>query len=305
MSKPAFLYNDGTLTVVACGRPFQVGKNDPKLKRVQELLLKNDSEQELAKLLTPTPAPAAPKAACAALQGRVTIDGNVIKYDGQPVHRVEADRILALVHGGYPVDGMVNFLERVMKNPSFKSRGQLYNFMEHKGLPVTEDGYVLAYKAVRSDWMDKYSGTLRNQPGDVVSIDRSKVDDEQTHHCSHGLHCGAMDYVTQYGGGDDRIVLVKFDPADAVSVPTDSSYMKLRVCKYTVVKEYEGDLVRPLYTAEAEDLYADDEYDGNDDSWLEEVDSDGDSFDEGEATSSGSPDVNYHNKRDAYGRFVR
>lgn len=32
-------------------------------------------------------------------------------------------------------------------------------------------------------------------------------------------------------------MLVKWDPADAVSVPSDCEYEKLRVCKYTVVSE--------------------------------------------------------------------
>ncbi len=51
-----------------------------------------------------------------------------------------------------------------------------------------------------------------------------------------------LDYVYQYGHGNYRIVVVKIHPKDIVSVPEDYQYQKMRVCKYEVVANYEGEL---------------------------------------------------------------
>ena len=63
------------------------------------------------------------------------------------------------------------------------------------------------------------------------------MDDNKDRHCSHGLHIGSYDYADGWAGSDGRLLLVEFDPQDAVSVPTDCSFQKLRVCKYTVVAD--------------------------------------------------------------------
>ena len=133
--------------------------------------------------------------------------------------------------------------------------------MEHQYLPITEDGHFLAYKAVKNDYMDKYAGKFRNKVGDVCQMTRAKVDDNRSVGCSQGLHAGALNYVASYGSLDagDKIVIVKINPKDVVSVPTDCNCEKLRTCKYEVVGEYQGELLKPLYKSEFdEDTYNDD-----------------------------------------------
>jgi hypothetical protein len=50
--------------------------------------------------------------------------------------------------------------------------------------------------------------------------------------------------------------LVKFDPADIVSVPTDCEYSKMRVSKYTVVSVAREQLEEEVYMEEDEyDMY--------------------------------------------------
>jgi hypothetical protein len=165
---------------------------------------------------------------------------------------------------GLPFQPLVNFLNNIMENPSMQSQKELYDFLEPEHLPITEDGFFLAYKAVRSDFKDKYRGVFDNSVGQVCEMQRAKVDDDRGRGCSNGLHAGALNYVANYGSleAGDRIVIVKINPKDVVSVPSDSNCEKLRTCRYEVVGQYEGELLKPLYKANfSEDYYEDDEDD--------------------------------------------
>jgi hypothetical protein len=161
------------------------------------------------------------------------------------------DRILDMKKEGFNFDSMLNFMCNLNDNPSDKSILELFDFMQNKNLPITQDGHFLAYKAVSSDFKDIYSGSIDNNVGEVVEIDRSKVDDNRNRHCGAGLHVGAIDYVTSYGGinldnhddndsdGGNQIVICKVNPADVVSVPSDARFQKLRACRYEVVAIFE------------------------------------------------------------------
>lgn len=309
MSKIPLSYNNGTLTLVIKGAVYQVLQDHPNRDRIKALLNKDNVEDQVLALFN-APEQAAAKSLRDVYTGKVTVRDGQVFYDNEVVHNSVATRIQDFQREGLPFDPLVKFLEKLMANPSFKSRNDLYDFLEHKNLPVTEDGDFLAYKAVREDWLDIYSGSIDNSVGQVVTMDRGKVDDNHDHHCSRGLHCGAMDYVTQYGGGNSRIVIVKINPADAISVPRDYSFMKLRVCRYVVVQEYSGDLTGYLYTNDGErvgepvednddefldelrnmqdydsDYYDDDEDEDDYDSWVEDEDEGDDEFEDGDVSS--------------------
>jgi hypothetical protein len=212
------------------------------------------------------------KAVATFSDGLVEIKNGQVTYEGEVVHGSISKRILEFMSKGLPFQPLVNFLNNLMENPSMQSQTELYDFLEHQYLPITEDGHFLAYKAVRSDYMDKYAGKFRNKVGDVCEMRRAKVDDNRGVGCSQGLHAGALNYVAGYGSVDsgDKIVIVKINPKDVVSVPNDCNCEKLRTCRYEVVGEYQGELLKPLYKAEfSEDDYEDDyetihdEYDDN------------------------------------------
>ena len=183
----------------------------------------------------------------------------VLHYDvdgeTEVIHDVITDRIVEMIKGGFNVKPMLNFLEKLYENPSYRAINELYSFLQHKFLPITPDGYFLAYKAVRSDFMDKYSGTFDNSVGKNVRISRRRVDDNCEQACSYGLHVGAIDYVKSYGASGDKVVICKVHPADVVSVPLDSQHQKVRCCGYEVVGEYDGDLL----PAVVDDYYEDEE----------------------------------------------
>ena len=139
-----------------------------------------------------------------------------------------------------------------MSNPSKSCVDQLYEFLENKNLPIDEDGDFYAYKAVKSNWMDKHSGTISNKIGETVEIARNKVDDNPRNDCSYGLHVGSIEYVRGFGNPDDKYVIVKVNPADAVAVPSYDT-RKMRCCKYIVVEEFVDALPSTTYKPDVDE----------------------------------------------------
>ena len=260
MSVP-FMWVDGNLTLVLNNRTYQVLPDHINYKMILEAL-PSATADELLEIVD------VEKAVSTFSDGLVEIKNGKVMYEGEEVHGSISKRILEFMSKGLPFQPLVNFLNNLMENPSMQSQKELYDFLEHEHLPITEDGHFLAYKAVRSDFKDKYRGTFDNSVGQVVKMQRAKVDDDRARGCSDGLHAGALNYVAGYGSVEsgDRIVIVKINPKDVVSVPSDCNCEKLRTCRYEVVGEYQGELLKPLYSATfTQDEYADDEDDYDND----------------------------------------
>ena len=117
---------------------------------------------------------------------------------------------------------------------------ELYGYLEANNQPITEDGCFIAYKRVRLNYKDIHSGTMDNSVGKTPSMDRGEVNDDREVTCSTGLHFCGMSYLKHFPGG--RIVIVKVNPADVVSIPKDYNAAKGRACKYEVIGELENDL---------------------------------------------------------------
>ncbi len=181
---------------------------------------------------------------------KAEIVNDQIIVNGAPLHNELTKRTLELAHKGYNVEFMLKFLANCEQNPSNKAINELYDFLANRNLPLTEDGCFLAYKRVRDDWYDIYSGTILNKVGTTISIDRKSVDDNRRNECSRGLHVGALEYVRRYGSGG-HIVLVKVNPKDCISVPLDHQAQKLRVCSYEILYELNEDepLPMPVYSS--------------------------------------------------------
>jgi hypothetical protein len=167
----------------------------------------------------------------------VTIKGGQITYKGKVIDGRLGKKIMEMDRDKQPFVYLVNFIERLEQNPSEASRNDLYEFLEANNIPITPDGKFIAYKVVRSDFKDKYSGTKDNTPGKLVEMDRDKVDPDNRQNCSYGLHvCGVNSpYINFYGSNGDKVIKVLVDPKDAVAVPKDHSCQKIRVCEYKVL----------------------------------------------------------------------
>jgi hypothetical protein len=201
-------------------------------------------------------------------QGNVSIQGDKIFWKGREMHNALTKRMVAMIQEDFPVEPLVAFMENLMENPSKRAVTELYGFLEKNTLPITSDGCFLAYKKVRQDYLDVHSGTVLNKPAaymtdedratleeavgknsevavevvdgvTVVSMERNLVDDDQNRTCSVGLHFCSRDYLNHFGG--ERIVILKINPRDVVSIPNDYNDSKGRACRYEIVDEIDKD----------------------------------------------------------------
>jgi hypothetical protein len=163
------------------------------------------------------------------------IIGESIFRNGEAIHGFVINRIITLLKTGFDVKPMMNFLENLYQNPSNRSVTELYQFLEVGNLPITEDGHFLAYKRVRDDYLDVYTGTISNHVGAIVSMERNAVNDNSEQTCSEGLHFCSYEYLKHFSGS--RIMILKINPRDVVSIPKDYNDTKGRCCLYEVVGE--------------------------------------------------------------------
>ena len=209
------------------------------------------------------------KSLYASYEGIEVKDGNLYVF-GDPIHSTIAKRVISFIEHGLDCVHLFKFILKLNMNPSKRAVDELYTFLEHRALPVTDNGNFLAYKAVRADYTDKYSGKFLNTIDSVLEMPRNKVDDNKENGCSYGFHAGSVDYAKNFMDRDGHLMLVEINPADVVSIPTDCQFQKLRTCKYKVVGEYEIDLNDPVYASRFQTDQDDDV-----DVWNDEDDDDG------------------------------
>jgi hypothetical protein len=212
------------------------------------------------------------KSLYASYEGIEVKDGNLYVF-GDPVHSTLATRVISFLEHGLDCVHLFKFILKLNLNPSKRAVDELYTFLEHRALPITDNGNFLAYKAVRADYTDKHTGKFVNTIDAVLEMPRNKVDDDKNVGCSYGFHAGTVEYAKDFMSRDGHLMIVEINPADVVSIPTDCQFQKLRTCKYKVVGEYEIDLTDPLYASRFE-TDQDDDVDLWDDDSDDEVCSD-------------------------------
>ena len=165
----------------------------------------------------------------------VEIKNGVVYYKGTEMHNALATKMIQMYKEGFSIDPLVAFMTNLMQNPSKRAVDELYTFLERGNLPITPDGYFLAYKKVNDNYRDVYSNTFDNRVGQVVQVERNSVDDNANNTCSYGLHFCSLNYLKSFGGS--HTMIVKINPADVVAIPVDYQFTKGRCCKYEVVGE--------------------------------------------------------------------
>ena len=301
MKTPAFILTENSLTVSVEGKTYTINSGHPSWRQAIESLKRKDY-QALKDLVS------VQKAFCSFTGDKVKVIDNQVFFNGEPINSYLSEKILSFMEKGLPHESLIKFLERLMANPSRRAVTELYSFLRHKSLPITDDGTFLAYKSVRSDYTDHHTGDFNNSIGNTLEMTRNNVCDDHNQGCSIGFHAGSLEYASSFGGADSVLLIVEIDPADVVSVPSDCECQKLRTCKYKVVAKYDGPLPEH-YTKDAQSAY-----DPQDDSEDEEYDDDSD-WDEDEESDDESEDqvsvtVQVGNKshkfvRDGKGRFAK
>jgi len=281
----------GNISLVLLGRQYYVNVEDAALHSQVLQALKDDmGEQELVDLVD-----------CSTRiqkhlelhDDRLRIEDGAIIYrdedgDDEQVHGTIVDRLLSFVNEDLPVTPLVNFVKKLMQNPSMVSAHELYDFLDHKSLPICEDGDFLAYKVVTNDYKDKYSRTKDNTVGATVTEVRRKVDDNRKNGCSKGLHAGTLEYVQSFGHfekdedgeitpSSDKVIIVKINPKHVVSVPLCTDCQKLRTEEYSVLRDYDGEMEYSLASNDGLEYEENDIEDDWYEQWLETED-DGLSF---------------------------
>ena len=227
MSYP-YLIQGNNVVVVIDNKPHTISKTHITYQKVVDAIKANDWET-VKDTIEPK------KVVLEYGKGNVEVQGEQLFWKGKAFHNALATRMIQMLQDGFPVEPLVNFMENLMKNPSYRSVNELYGFLEKNNLPITSDGHFLAYKKVRKDYKDCHTGTMDNSIGQVVEMERHSVDDNADNTCSSGLHFCSKEYLNSFGG--DRTVIVKINPADVVSIPTDYDFSKGRACRYEVIGE--------------------------------------------------------------------
>lgn len=165
----------------------------------------------------------------------VNAEYGTITYAGHDVHSGLVDHIFRMRDQGFPVTPMLKFLDNLFDNPSKRAVDELYSFLQYGKMPITEDGCFLAYKRVREDYKSVHDGKTDNSIGTVVQMPRNMVNENSAQTCSTGLHFCSFEYLKSFSGA--KIVVLKINPRDVVSIPADYNNTKGRACRYEVISE--------------------------------------------------------------------
>lgn len=154
---------------------------------------------------------------------------------------------------GLDLTSWVNFAKRLVQNPSERSVNELFSFIKAGNFTLCTDGTFIAYKRIRSDFKDIYTGRFDNSPGVEVKVDRLEVDPDSNVTCSRGLHVAHFEYAKRsYNAHNntDVLVYVSVCPSDVVAIPSDYSHQKMRCCRYKVIDVCEFKFESSRYSSE-------------------------------------------------------
>lgn len=259
---PFVISNSGTITLFLKEKSHSIDTSHPNYDKIKNAL-RIKEYKNLESLVD------IPRTVAKYSNSKVTVENGVVKYQGEVVHNSVVNKILQFVTEGFDVSPLVKFLENLMQNPSKRSVDSLYEFLERHDLVIDEEGHFMAYKKVRSDWMDFYKGEIDNSVGNVVTMVRNKISDDVRVGCSYGLHVGSLNYAAfEYHANEGKLIVVRVNPKDVVSVPEDCNHQKMRVAEYKVMFEMK-DTNLLEQKAYAKPYHSDDSYDNDDedDNW--------------------------------------
>lgn len=227
----SYIFRDDEVIVVLSGVPYIVSIDDDRYEDVVDAI--DDGDKALLHSIL-SQSSRASRLSADLISAGITQIGDRFAYNGTPINMSLSEYLSAAIDRGTATH-IVKFIKNLFNNPNHQTREHLFAFMDHNKMTMSEDGCFIAYKVVRSDYMDKHSNTMRNAPGDTLTVDWDKVDTNPDVTCSQGLHVCSHEYVGSFRNTDDRVVSVKVNPADVGAVPRDYNGSKIRTRGYTVL----------------------------------------------------------------------
>lgn len=254
-----YIVNDQAIVFFFDGKPLKVKRTDAQYFQAIKIfdLPESDQEEALKKIFEEKPDKFKEKG--------FVISSEEVFYKGDLIPEPLASKVRKMALEGLPIELFSKFWKNLKKNPSANSVRQLYSFLSYRELPITDDGCFLAYKGIREDGKSVQGnldtkvkkgevdscGRISNGIGDVIEVERYDVDDNPDVHCSFGLHVGSLDYASSWAS---KVVVVKVNPKNVVSVPTDCGFQKCRVSKYKVVDSFENEIEYDLVDEDGEPI---------------------------------------------------
>lgn len=240
----SYIMTDKAITVYINAEGFTVNEGDSRFKAVKNAI-RDEQYDTIPGLLD------IKSQLISETNGELHLMNGTLSYKGDRVEPILAGRIIKMKAEGFNFSRFVLFLENCYANPTPTAREELYGFLEKCNLPVTDDGHFLAYKMVTKDFMDIHSNSMDNSIGTIVQMERDGVDADRNRTCSSGLHFCSEGYLGHYGReSSSQIVVLKINPADVVSIPTDYDNAKGRACRYEVVDAIKwDDRISPDFSA--------------------------------------------------------
>lgn len=278
MNKVPYQLTENSLTIFWEGKPYTLLRDHANFQLAKKAIMEARYD-DLGDLIDVR------KAIENFVKGDIEVKDEIVYYKGHRLHGVVVDKLLDMLRAGFKDSApIINFIARLQANPSANSVSELYRFLGYRNLATTPEGKVLGYKGVQSDYWSTTGNAdtiveqgktnerhqILNEVGATIEVSRRCVDDNKDNHCSFGLHVGSYDYANNWAGESGKLLVVEFDPADAVSVPTDCDFQKLRVSKYKVIGDitdtrkelnkvvYEAN--KPIYGSDDEDCDYDCDY---------------------------------------------
>lgn len=240
-----YIANNTGIVFFFNGKPLKIDKGSSQYIRIIKAfdLPEQDQEEAINEILN--------QKSGEFIQDGFKVSPDSVFYKEDRLPTVLANKVRSLIEEGLPISIFAKFWDNLKKNPSSSSVRELYDFLAYKELPITEDGCFLAYKGLNSNYWSisgnvktkvlkgkvDSQGRIFNGIGEEIEVERYEVDDNRRHHCSFGLHAGSLDYAKGFSRG--KLVVVKINPKDVVSVPDDFDCQKCRICAYTVISEFE------------------------------------------------------------------
>ena len=177
-----------------------------------------------------------------------TEDGSIITFNESSITTEKAKYSLDLRSlesfsvyaqaNGYSIAPLIEKVSQSLDINDVESMKDLFTFLAKNNLPITIEGNILAYKVLYKSstglLYDCYSKTIYQDTGDEVYMPRSFVTVDRSMHCSTGLHVCSIQYAQWFMRGSCTLALVKVDPRDICSVPTDTA-SKVRCCRYQIL----------------------------------------------------------------------